>query len=74
MRKVEFIKKNLVLVLSESNDWVDIRDLTYRIAEKNGSYCITPNAVARVSSLIINVERRKVHSNSTSVTQYRLLQ
>lgn len=73
MKKTDFIKSSLIVILENSNDWVDIRDLTYRIAQRNGSYRITVNAVARISTLIPEIERRKVHSNSTSTTQYRIL-
>ena len=73
MKKRDFIKSNMIIILSGSKDWVDIRDLAYRISEINGSYRITVNAVARIGSTIMEIERRKVHRNSTSTTQYRIL-
>lgn len=72
MKKTEFIKSSLIIILEDSKDWIDIRDLTYRISQRNGSYRITVNAVARISTTIPKIQRRKVYSNSTSVTQYRI--
>lgn len=73
LNKRDFIEKSMFQILNNSNDWVEIKELTYMISSKNRSYRITKHAVAKIATNSQDIEKIQKNTTSTTITLYRLL-